>query len=182
MEQKLMFVSDIHGSRYYCEKALARYRAERADKLILLGDLLYHGARNDLPRDYDTRGTAALLNAVKSEILCVRGNCDSEVDQMVLEFPVRAEALLLYLKGRLVFVTHGHLYNGDSPPMLKKGDILLHGHTHVQAAEEREDYTYINPGSVSIPKGGNVQSYMTYEEGRFIVKDLEGGEILAYAL
>ncbi len=121
MEQKLMFVSDIHGSRYYCEKALARYRAEGADKLILLGDLLYHGARNDLPRDYDTRGTATLLNAVKSEILSrPGGNCDSEVDQMVLEFPVRAEALLLYLKGRLVFVTHGHLYNIEAPPMLKK--------------------------------------------------------------
>lgn len=175
---KLMFVSDIHGSEFYCKKALEAYKKEKPEKLILLGDLLYHGPRNDLPKDYNPKSVIALLNERKEEVLCVRGNCDAEVDQMVLEFPILADYMILYLEGRMVFVTHGHIYNKENLPMLKKGDILLHGHTHVQAMEENEAYLYINPGSVSIPKENNQNSYMIYEEGVFIIKNLEGDEIL----
>lgn len=175
---KLMFASDIHGSEFYCKKALEAYKKEKPEKLILLGDLLYHGPRNDLPKDYNPKSVIALLNERKEEVLCVRGNCDAEVDQMVLEFPILADYMILYLEGRMVFVTHGHIHNKENLPMLKKGDILLHGHTHVQAMEENEAYLYINPGSVSIPKENNQNSYMIYEDGIFIIKNLEGDEIL----
>ncbi|MDO5389136.1 MAG: phosphodiesterase [Clostridia bacterium] len=180
---KLMFASDIHGSLYYAEKTIGAYKNEKADKLILLGDLLYHGPRNDLPKDYNPKGVIALLNSVKNEILAVRGNCEAEVDQMVLEFPVMAEYCILFEKGRMWFITHGHRFNVSNPPMLKKGDLLIHGHTHIQAVEEQpEGYVYINPGSVSIPKNGNKNSYMIYEEGKFYIKDLDGNIIKEYGL
>ncbi|MDY4192335.1 MAG: phosphodiesterase [Oscillospiraceae bacterium] len=179
---KLMIASDIHGSLYYCEKMREAYEREKADKLILLGDLLYHGPRNDLPKGYNPKGVIALLNGMKSEILCVRGNCEAEVDQMVLEFPIMSDSMILYLEGRMVFVTHGHLFNSERLPMLKKGDILLHGHTHVQALKDCGDHLYLNPGSVSIPKEGNQNSYMIYENGCFAIRNLEGGEIGRLAL
>ena len=179
---KLMIASDIHGSLYYCEKMREAYEREKADKLILLGDLLYHGPRNDLPKGYDPKGVIALLNGMKSEILCVRGNCEAEVDQMVLEFPIMSDSMILYLEGRMVFATHGHLFNSERLPMLKKGDILLHGHTHVQALKDCGDHLYLNPGPVSIPKEGNQNSYMIYENGCFAIRNLEGGEIGRLAL
>jgi putative phosphoesterase len=179
---KLMIASDIHGSLYYCEKMREAYEREKADKLILLGDLLYHGPRNDLPKGYNPKGVIALLNGMKSEILCVRGNCEAEVDQMVLEFPIMSDSMILYLEGRMVFATHGHLFNSERLPMLKKGDILLHGHTHVQALKDCGDHLYLNPGSVSIPKEGNQNSYMIYENGCFAIRNLEGGEIGRLAL
>lgn len=171
---KLMIASDIHGSAYYCEKMLEAYDREQADKLLILGDILYHGPRNDLPKEYAPKKVIALLNERKEQLLCVRGNCEAEVDQMVLEFPVLAEYALLYLDGHTIFATHGHIYNKQNLPPLKKGDILLHGHTHVQALEELEDYYYLNPGSVSIPKEGNMNSYMIYENHVFTIKDMEG--------
>ncbi|MDD2955241.1 MAG: phosphodiesterase [Oscillospiraceae bacterium] len=174
---KLMIASDIHGSLYYGEKMREAYLREQADKLILLGDLLYHGPRNDLPMGYNPKGVIELLNGMKHEILCVRGNCEAEVDQMVLEFPVMSDSMILYLDGRMVFATHGHLFNKGNLPMLKEGDVLLHGHTHVQALENCGDYYYLNPGSVSLPKEGNQNSYMTYENGCFVIKNLTGGEI-----
>lgn len=174
---KLMIASDIHGSLYYAEKTVEKYREEKADKLILLGDLLYHGPRNDLPRDYNPKGVISLLNSIKNEILAVRGNCEAEVDQMVLEFPVMAEYMIMYLNDRMIFVTHGHKFNISNPPMLKDGDVLLHGHTHIQAMEKADNYYYINPGSVSIPKNGNKNSYMIYENGRFTIKDFESNII-----
>jgi len=174
---KLMIASDIHGSEYYCEKLLDRYREEKADKLILLGDILYHGPRNDLPKGYNPKGVIQLLNQRKEEILCVRGNCEAEVDQMVLEFPVLSDSMILYLDNRMVFATHGHVFNKENLPKLKKGDILLHGHTHVQALEECNGYLYLNPGSVSIPKNGNEHSYMVYENATYTIKNLEGKEI-----
>ena len=128
---KILIASDIHGSAWYCRRLLDRYREEKPDKLLLLGDILYHGPRNDLPREYAPKEVLAMLNAVKEEILCVRGNCDTEVDQMVLEFPIMADYCILYVGGRMIFATHGHQYNMANPPMLKQGDILLHGHTHV---------------------------------------------------
>lgn len=180
---KLMFVSDIHGSLYYAQKMQELYTSEKADKLILLGDLLYHGPRNDLPRDYAPKGVISILNSMKSEILAVRGNCEAEVDQMVLEFPVMADYMIMYLKAdRMAFITHGHNHNTQNPPMLKKGDLLIHGHTHIQAMEEIDGYTYINPGSIAIPKADNKNSYMVYEDGIFSIKDLEGNVIMTYTI
>ena len=161
---KLMFASDIHGAADCCEKMLKRFDEEKAEKLFLLGDILYHGPRNDLPADYAPQKVIAMLNERKSQLLCVRGNCDTEVDQMVLEFPIMAEYALLYLDGRTVFLTHGHKFNNDNPPLLGDGDILLHGHTHVQTIDESRSYTYMNPVSVSLPKNGMRKSYMLYED------------------
>lgn len=170
---KLMFVSDIHGSEPCCRRALELYRAEKADKLILLGDLLYHGPRNDLPEGYDPRGVSALLNEARSHLLCVRGNCDAQVDQMVLDFPILADYMTIYEAGCMWFITHGDIYNKENLPPLNPGDLLIHGHTHVQAMEPAGKITYLNPGSVSLPKEGNVRSYMIYENREFTIKDLE---------
>ena len=171
---KLMFASDIHGSAVYARKMKELYEREGAQKLILLGDLLYHGPRNDLPEGYAPKEVIALLNGMKDELLAVRGNCEAEVDQMVLEFPVMADYAVLWLEGRMVFLTHGHHYNEQNLPMLKKGDVLIHGHTHVRAAADRGDYFFLNPGSLSIPKGDGVHSYMVYEGGVFTTKDTDG--------
>lgn len=169
---KLMFASDIHGSSYYCKKIKEIYEKENCEKLILLGDLLYHGPRNDLPKDYNPKKVINILNSMKNEILCVRGNCDCEVDQMVLEFPILADYIFLYLDNKAVFITHGHKYNSSYLPPLKPGNILIHGHTHIQAFEDNGNYIYINPGSISIPKNGNENSYMTYYNKTFKIKNL----------
>jgi hypothetical protein len=134
-----------------------------------------------LPKDYNPKAVIAQLNEIKSEILTVRGNCEAEVDQMVLDFPVLAEYMIMYLEGRMIFVTHGHKFNTSNPPMLKKGDVLVHGHTHIpvieKAMRDDEEYTYINPGSVSIPKNGSKNSYMIYEDGVFTIKSFDGDVI-----
>ena len=171
---KWMIASDIHGSEYFCSLLLSAYRAERADRLLLLGDILYHGPRNDLPRDYHPKQVLAMLNEYSHDIYCVRGNCDTEVDQMVLQFPVLADYCILCVKNRVVFATHGHLFHEEHLPPLHKGDILLHGHTHVPECIEHETYTYLNPGSVSIPKENSYHGYMTLEDGVFFWKDLDG--------
>ena len=174
---KLMIASDIHGSAYYCKKMIEAYQKEQADKLLLLGDILYHGPRNDLPKDYNPKEVIAMLNPLKQELLCVRGNCDTEVDQMVLEFPILADYCFLELDGQTIFATHGHHFNPQNPPMLKDGDILLNGHTHIPANQNMGDYIYMNPGSVSIPKENSAYGYMIYD-GAFIWKDLDGNIIL----
>ena len=180
---KLMIASDVHGSAYYCEKLLDAYRAEGAEKLILLGDILYHGPRNDLPRDYAPKRVIDMLNAMREELLCVRGNCDTEVDQMVLSFPVLADYAILFSGARMIYATHGHVYNEEKLPPLKKGDVLLHGHTHVPRCTDHGDYLYLNPGSVSIPKEGSPHSYMTLEDGKLLWKSLDdGGVYMEYAL
>ena len=173
---KILIASDMHGSAYYCRCLLERYREEKPDKLLLLGDILYHGPRNDLPREYAPKEVLAMLNEMKEEILCVRGNCDTEVDQMVLPFPVMADYCLLEQGGHVIFATHGHHYNLDNPPLLKAGDGLLHGHTHVPAKDSSLGFWHLNPGSVAIPKEGSAHSYMTLENGVFTWKDLEGVE------
>ncbi len=175
---KLMFASDLHGSLYWAKALRAAWAREAPRKLILLGDLLYHGPRNDLPRDYDPKGVIALLSELKEELLCVRGNCDAEVDQMVLPFPVMADYMALWLGDAMAFVTHGHLYNEENLPMLKKGDFLIHGHTHLPVIRfhEAEGYTYLNPGSAALPKENTPHSYMVYENGRFSIRRLEDGE------
>ena len=171
-----MFASDIHGDASCCQKMLDCFDAEQAEKLILLGDLLYQGPRNDLPPDYAPKKVIELLNARKEQLLCVRGNCDTEVDQMVLEFPILADYCFIELDGHTIFATHGHHHNPANPPMLKKGDILLNGHTHIPANQDMGDFTYMNPGSVSIPKENSAHGYMIYDQ-KFIWKDLEGNVI-----
>ena len=136
---KLMIASDIHGSAYYCRKLLEAYDREKAGRMVILGDILYHGPRNDLPKEYAPKEVIAMLNPRKKDLLCVRGNCDTEVDQMVLEFPILADYGFLYEKERMIFLTHGHVFNEKNLPMLGKGDILLHGHTHVPVCREHED-------------------------------------------
>lgn len=171
---KLMVASDIHGSAYYCRQMIEAYKREKADKLLILGDILYHGPRNDLPKDYDPKAVIQMLNEMKEELLCVRGNCDCDVDQMVLEFPILAEYAIFYLDNRMIFATHGHKINKENLPMLKAGDILLNGHFHVPAVERIGDYFYMNPGSVSIPKEESEHSYMVIEDGVYTWKNLEG--------
>ena len=172
---KLMIASDIHGSACYCGQLLAAFEREGADRLLLLGDLLYHGPRNDLPRGYAPKEVIPLLNGLRQRLLCVRGNCDTEVDQSVLSFPILADYCVLPCGSRLIYATHGHLYNTDHLPPLQPGDILLHGHTHVPAwTEFGVQNLYLNPGSVSIPKENSVHSYMTLERGEAQWKDLSG--------
>ncbi len=170
---KLMIASDIHGSAYYCGTLLEAFAAEGADKLLLLGDILYHGPRNDLPRDYSPKRVAEMLNGVKEKIFCVRGNCDSEVDQMMLQFPIMADYAVIEAKDRIIYASHGHIYNSDNLPPLTSGDILLHGHTHVPACRNLGLCIYMNPGSVSIPKEDSCHSYMVFKEGIFAWKNLE---------
>lgn len=171
---KWLIASDIHGSAYYCQRLIEAYKKENADRLIILGDILYHGPRNDLPRDYAPKQVIAMLNEIKNELLCVRGNCDTEVDQMVLDFPVLADYAILDLGERLAYLTHGHIYNEGNLPPICDGDILIHGHTHVPKCVEHKNYICINPGSVSIPKEDSHHGYMTLENGKFLWKDLDG--------
>lgn len=173
---KFVIASDIHGSAYWCRRLCELIEAEKPDKLLLLGDLLYHGPRNDLPRDYAPKQVIPMLSQYKDSILAVRGNCEAEVDQMVLSFPVLADYCLLEQKGHVIFATHGHHYNLETPPLLQPGDVLLHGHTHVPAKDSRLGFWYLNPGSVSLPKENSPHSYMTLENGVFAWKDLEGVE------
>lgn len=172
---KLMIASDIHGSALYCRQLLEAMDREQPDRLLLLGDILYHGPRNDLPQGYDPKAVAAMLNARKQDLVCARGNCDTEVDQMVLEFPVMADYCLLMTEKRMIFATHGHHYHLGQLPALHPGDILLHGHTHVPAWETfGQDNRYFNPGSVSIPKENSARGYMMLEAGSAVWKDLAG--------
>ncbi|MCD7751762.1 MAG: phosphodiesterase [Lachnospiraceae bacterium] len=179
---KWLIASDIHGSAVYCDRLSEAYKREQADRLLLLGDLLYHGPRNDLPEGYDPKKVISLLNSMKDRILCVRGNCDTEVDQMVLDFPIMAEYALLPVGNRLIFVTHGHHFHEQNLLPLCEGDILLAGHTHVPKCEEHESYIYMNPGSVSIPKEESWRGYMTLEDEIFIWKNLEGEVQMTYCL
>ncbi len=179
---KWLIASDIHGSAYYCKKLLKAYKSEKADKLLLLGDILYHGPRNDLPKDYAPKEVIRMLNEIKGEILAVRGNCDTEVDQMVLEFPILADYAVLTAGTRLIYATHGHNFNSKNLPPIAKTDILLHGHTHVPVCEVYDDHIYLNPGSVSIPKENSAHSYMTFDGTEFLWKDLEGGIYKSFTL
>ena len=172
---KWMIASDLHGSAYYCKLLLERWAEEQADTLIFLGDILYHGPRNDLPQGYAPKEVIAMLNPLADKLLCVRGNCDCEVDQMVLQFPILADYAVLAECGRRIYLTHGHVINKEHPLPFAAGDILLHGHTHVPVCEDCGGFWYLNPGSVSIPKNGSRHSYMTLENGQFLWKDVTTG-------
>lgn len=171
---KWVIASDIHGNKAACEKLINNFYAEKADKLLLLGDLLYHGPRNDLPEKYGPKSVVEQLNEIKTKIACVRGNCDAEVDSMVLEFPITADYMYIPFGNTYVFATHGHLYNPYSPPALSKGEILLNGHTHISDCREYGGFLYCNPGSVGIPKGGTPAGFMVYEDGTLYWKTLDG--------
>ncbi len=174
---KYMFASDIHGSAWACRKLLETFDASGAERLILLGDILYHGPRNDLPREYDPKRVLAMLNGYKDKIYAVRGNCDSEVDQMVLEFPMMADYALLVLNGKTIYATHGHIYNETSRPPMQPGDALVFGHIHLPAARTMGENYLLNPGSVSLPKNGYPPSYGMLDGEWFTVSDFDGGEI-----
>lgn len=176
MYMKILVASDIHGSAYYCNKLLKAAASEQPDKILLLGDLLYHGPRNDLPRDYAPKQVIAMLNRLADKLLCVRGNCEAEVDQMVLDFPVMADYAVLYAGGRTIYATHGHIFGEDNPPKLADGDILLCGHTHVAKLCEHYGYVYANPGSVSIPKEHTAQGYIIITDDGLVFKTLDGDE------
>ena len=168
----------FHMKMLFCRQLLDIYRKSGAARLVLLGDILYHGPRNDLPREYAPREVISMLNPLKDQIYAVRGNCDTEVDQMVLQFPILADYALLSIEGKTLYATHGHVFNQDSLPPMQDGDILIHGHTHLLKAEKMEtDFgtvAILNPGSVSIPKGGNPNTYAILENGIFTIKTLDG--------
>lgn len=180
---KLMIASDIHGCAPACKKLLDTFTASGADRLILLGDLLYHGPRNDLPEGYAPKAVIAMLSEYADRLFCVRGNCDTEVDQMVLPFPIMAETALLFVDGRTWFACHGHR-SGANPtandiPKLPAGSVVLSGHTHIPVLGTNDKgVTFLNPGSTSIPKGGFAASYALYEDGKFSVLGFEGERIL----
>ncbi len=175
---KLLIASDIHGDLTAARRVISLYEEEKCDKILLLGDLLYFGPRNYLTSSYDPQGVIKLLNENKKHILAVRGNCDAEVDQMMLDFPIMADYCYLHLDGLSVFATHGHRHNTETPPPLRPGEILLHGHTHILKCESFGDENhYLNPGSTTYPKESNPKTYMIYENRCFTVKDLDGNMI-----
>ncbi len=184
---KYLIASDIHGSAFYCKKLLALYEKTHCQTLVLLGDLLYHGPRNELPAKYNPKEVLTMLNdfSKTNRILCVRGNCDAEVDQMVLDFPIMATYAILDFAGHFTFITHGHIYGEDNPPCLKKGDILIQGHTHIQRKIQKDGILFLNPGSTSLPKGGTYNGCIIFEQtkdfedrdmGLFKFVDLDGKE------
>ncbi len=177
---KWLIASDIHGSALFAEKLVKRFDDSGADRLLLLGDILYHGPRNALPDGYDPPRVAGLLNARADRICCVRGNCDCEVDQMVLDFPITADYMYIPVGQHLCFVTHGHVYSESRMPKLSAGDFFLFGHIHVPRCEERGGIMLLNPGSVSIPKNGSERGYMTLDGMRFSWHTLDGVEYRVY--
>lgn len=174
---KWMIASDIHGSALWCRRLLEAFDQQQADRLILLGDILYHGPRNDLPDGYAPKEVIAMLNPLRAKLLCVRGNCEAEVDQMVLNFPVMADYAVLETGTHLTYLTHGHIHNARHLPPLCAGDVLIHGHTHVPCCEMVEGVHILNLGSVSIPKEGSAHGYMLLENGTFRWATLDGREV-----
>lgn len=177
---KLMIASDLHGSLFYTAQLRESFLREKPARLILLGDLLYHGPRNDLPKEYNPKGVAALLNEMRESLLCVRGNCEAEVDQMMLDFPVLADYAALFWEGRTLYAVHGHQAWLAGFPM-KKGDVLMTGHTHVPVLREENGIIRLNPGSVSIPKEGSGHGYMILENQTATLKTMDGAVVSSLA-
>lgn len=173
---KLMIISDIHGSYNDLCRVIEIYNEEQCDKLVILGDILYHGPRNDLPEGYNPKACIQLLNEYKDKIMAVRGNCDAEVDQMVLNFPIRADYAQMYIDNHLFFFTHGHIYDEEHMPLLNEGNIFVYGHYHKPVAYQKDGIYRLNPNSISLPKE-NVKSYGIYNENRFTIYSLDKKEI-----
>lgn len=175
---KIFFISDIHGSIDCLNKAMEQFRKEEANYIVVLGDALYHGPRNNIPSSYNPKEVVGVLNTYKDKIIAVRGNCDSEVDQMLIEYPMMSDYSIILHKGKRLFLTHGHIYNRENLPNIGRGDILVHGHTHIPVAEKIENGIIVfNPGSITIPKENNPNSYGVLEGNMLKVKDLEGNTI-----
>lgn len=175
-----MFISDIHGSHHYMKQAIEMFKKEGADKLVILGDVLYHGPRNPLTKEYSPMDVYSILNEYQDDIIAVRGNCDSEVDQMVLEFPVMDDYQIIDLGNRKLFITHGHLYDENKMPDLQKGDVFIHGHYHVHISKLVDGVHYLNAGSISLPKETSCNSYGIIEDDLFMIKDLNGNVVTYY--
>lgn len=173
---KIMIASDIHGSEYYCDLLLKAFYKENPQTLLLLGDILYHGPRNDLPKDYNPKAVIEKLNSIKDNIFSVRGNCDAEVDQMVLDFPLMADYSLIPCENVLIYATHGHIYNESNLSPHGENFALLCGHTHIPKVEKHNGFLYVNPGSVSIPKEQSPHSYIVFDGNTLLWKDLESGK------
>ena len=176
MSHKILIASDLHGDAVCTELLLKRFHEENAELCVLLGDLLYHGPRNDLPAGYAPKKVIELLNGERKHLLCVRGNCDTEVDQMVLNFPILSDIAVLFIDGRRWYLSHGHVKNAETPPPMQTGDLLLCGHTHVVAKEACEGFVYLNPGSLSIPKENTARGYILLDGDTFRFKTLDGEE------
>lgn len=179
---KLMIASDIHGSALYCRQMLEAYKREEAGRLLLLGDILYHGPRNDLPEGYAPKEVIAMLNPMKNDLLCVRGNCDTEVDQMVLEFPILADYAWFTDGVHTFYLSHGHVWHEGNLPPMQENEIFVYGHTHVLRAEKKDGRVYLNPGSVSLPKEGNIPTYAVLENGVFSIRGFDGTTVKELAL
>ena len=180
---KLLICSDIHGDLDSAKRVIELREKEGCERIVLLGDILYNGPRNALPKTYAPKEVIELFNSHREYILAVRGNCDTEVDQMVLNFPILADYACLFLDGERVYLTHGHKYNAETPPPLCKGDVLLHGHTHLLGKWEFGDGNVcLNPGSIALPKGKDPRSYMIYENGVFICYSIEGEILFRHTL
>ncbi len=177
---KLLFFSDVHGGPQALEKLLAHAETLQPDKLVLLGDALYHGPRNGVPVDYDTKRVADLLNQNSQRILAVRGNCDAEVDQMMLNFPIMADYSEILTDTARFFLTHGHRWNADNLPPLPQDAVLVHGHTHLPILNKLENgITVFNPGSISLPKGGNPPTFGWFDGKELSLRLLENGKIFS---
>lgn len=177
---KLLIASDIHGDIECCRATLDAAEKHGAQKIILLGDILYHGPRNDLPENYAPKKVIEELNNVKEKLICVRGNCDTEVDQMVLKFPILSTTSIIY-DGECdltMYLSHGHIYNPDNLPPMSAGDVFLYGHTHILKSEKINGVLCINPGSVTLPKESNPKTYAIYEGGSFTIFDFDGNAVL----
>lgn len=173
---RIVIASDLHGSAYYCRLLTQRINEEKPDRILLLGDILYHGPRNALPAEYDPPAVCGMLNPLAQKIICVRGNCDSEVDSMVLKFPVMNPTALI-CDGEMIFTAvHGHHLEDNTVITPAEGDIVLYGHTHIPDDSVKNGVRFINPGSVSIPKESSPHSYILYENGNFVWKDVATGE------
>ncbi len=173
---KIMFASDLHGSLHYTQRLITLYLIEKPDYLVLLGDYLYHGPRNPLPLDYNSQAVAALLNQYKDKIIAIRGNCESEVDEMLLDFPLVNHSYIL-CDGQKMFLTHGHIYNEENLGHLSKGDILIRGHFHLPFYKMIQGILVLSPGSISLPKKESAHAYMIYENQQFMIKDIDQNDI-----
>ena len=174
---KLLIASDIHGDIKCAEELIKVAEEESPDKIVLLGDILYHGPRNDLPQNYNPKAVIALLNSHKEKFICVRGNCDAEVDQMVLDFPIFADYQTISDNGTLIALSHGHIYSPEKLPPEENITVFLYGHTHVQKIHKSGDTLCLNPGSITLPKEGNPRSYAIYENGEFSIRDFDKNTI-----
>jgi len=179
---KYIIASDIHGSAYYCRQLVENFRREKADRLLLLGDLLYHGPRNPLPEEYDPMAVAQMLGAEELCAMGVRGNCDAEIDQVVLGFPMFCDYALLSYKKHSIVLSHGHVLSPENLPPMKKGDIFISGHIHIPVCQDKDGVVCLNPGSVSLPKEDSPHGYLCFEDGLFQWKDMDGKVYKEYRL